>query len=126
MRRFFMKTSLKIAIFSLLTTLLFAGFVFAQDIRTRMIERLPAIKELKVKGIIGENNKGYLEFIGEKKEGQDVVADENGDRKKVYDAIARREAVSVEIVGQRRALQIAKVAEKGEWLQDAQGKWYKK
>lgn len=121
-----MKTGLKIAIFSLLTTLLFAGFVFAQDIRTRMIERLPAIKELKVKGIVGENNKGYLEFIGEKKEGQDVVTDENGDRKKVYDAIARREGAGIEIVGQRRALQIAKVAERGEWLQDAQGKWYKK
>ena len=32
--------------------------------------------ELKAKGIVGENNKGYLEFIGGKKEKADVVAAE--------------------------------------------------
>ncbi len=121
-----MKTALRIAICSLFFTLLLSGSAFAQDIKTRMIERLPAIKELKVKGIVGENNKGYLEFTGERKEGEDVVSAENEDRRRVYEAIAKREGVGTDIVGQRRALQIAESAEKGEWLQDAQGKWYKK
>lgn len=121
-----MKTVFRIAGYALLLTLLFSGVAFAQDIKTRMLERLPQIKELKVNGIVGENNRGYLEFIGEKKEGDDVVAAENADRRRVYEAIARREGVSVDIVGQRRALQIAEAAEKGEYLQDAQGKWYQK
>ncbi|MCP4113308.1 MAG: YdbL family protein [Desulfobacteraceae bacterium] len=99
---------------------------FAEGIKSRMIKRLPVIKELKVKGIIGENNKGYLEFTGKKKEKQDVIDAENSDRKKIYEAIAKQQKTKLEIVEKHRAVQIEKKAAKGEWLQDANGKWYKK
>ena len=98
----------------------------AENLKTRMAERLPVVIELKVKGIIGENNKGYLEFVGGKHEREDVVNAENDDRNKVYTAISQRHGVSVEQVAQRRALQIAAEAKKGEWLQNPDGKWYKK
>jgi len=98
----------------------------ADDIKTRMKNRLPAILELKAKGIVGENNKGYLEFIGGKTEKADVVAAENEDRKTVYAAIAKQQGTTVELVGKRRALQISQKADAGDWLQDAKGNWYQK
>ncbi len=110
----------------LLGILVFGVSAFAEDIKSRMIARLPAIKALKAKGIVGENNKGYLQFIGKNKEKEDVVNAENSDRKAVYSAIAKQQGTTVDLVGKHRAIQIAKKAEGGEWLQDANGKWYQK
>lgn len=99
---------------------------FADDIKARMKDRLPVIIELKAKGIVGENNQGYLEFIGGKQANADVVAAENKDRQTVYAAIAKQQGTTAELVGKRRALQIAKNANKGEWVQDNNGKWLQK
>ena len=99
---------------------------FADDIKARMKQRLPVIVELKTKGIVGENNAGYLEFIGAKKEKADVVAAENEDRQTVYAAIAKQQGTTAELVGKRRALQISKKADPGEWVQDANGNWIQK
>ncbi len=102
-------------------------FAGAADIKARMQERLPDIVQLKTDGIIGENNGGYLEFVpGAAKKMENVVADENRDRETVYAAIAKQQNTSAELVGQRRAIQIAERAAPGEWLQDESGKWYKK
>ena len=98
----------------------------SKAIKQRMIDRLPVIKSLKAQGIIGEDNAGYLEFVGQKKEKADVIQAENKDRKLVYGAIAKQQGTTVELVGKHRAIQLANKAQPGEWLQDAQGKWYKK
>ncbi len=98
---------------------------FASDIKSRMMERLPVVKELKAKGVIGENNRGYLEFRGPKENGN-VIAAENQDRKTVYAAIAKQQGVSLDVVEVHRAVMIEKKAVPGEWLQDANGKWYQK
>jgi len=98
----------------------------SKAIKQRMIDRLPVIKSLKAKGIIGEDNAGYLEFVGQKKEKADVIQAENKDRKLVYGAIAKQQGTTVELVGKHRAVQLANRAQPGEWLQDAKGKWYKK
>jgi uncharacterized protein YdbL (DUF1318 family) len=98
----------------------------SKEIKQRMIDRLPVIKALKGKGIVGENNKGYLEFVGKKKEKADVVTAENKDRKLVYKAIAKQQGTTAAVVGKHRAVQIANKAQLGEWLQDAKGKWYQK
>ncbi|MGD9281988.1 MAG: DUF1318 domain-containing protein, partial [Desulfobacterales bacterium] len=71
----------KIIAFVLIGTFAAGISIFADDIKTRMKQRLPVIKELKTKGIVGENNAGYLDFIGAKRENADVVAAENKDRK---------------------------------------------
>ena len=98
----------------------------SKEIKQRMIARLPVIKALKGKGIVGENNKGYLEFVGQNKEKAEVIKAENKDRKLVYGAIAKQQGTTVEVVGQHRVVQIANKAQPGEWLQDANGKWYQK
>ena len=98
----------------------------SDSIKQRMISRLPVIKALKDQGIVGENNIGFLEFIGNRKEKADVIEAENKDRKLVYEAIAKKQGTTIQVVGQHRAIQIADKALAGEWLQDANGKWYKK
>ncbi|HPA14557.1 MAG TPA: YdbL family protein [Desulfobacterales bacterium] len=118
-------------IFKITVSLFLSGLLFlcvsayAQDIKTRMKDRLPVIKALKMQGIIGENNRGYLQFPGDKREKEDVVAAENQDRKTVYSAIAKQQNTTVEVVEKHRAAQIETKAEPGEWLQDANGKWYR-
>jgi uncharacterized protein YdbL (DUF1318 family) len=123
-----MKKKVYFAILTVLFLIVFAAGAFpsAQEIQARMIARLPTIKALKDKGLVGENNKGCLEFIGQQKEKQDVVTAENQDRQQVYEAIAKQQGTTVELVGQHRAIQIANKAQPGEWLQDANGKWYQK
>lgn len=95
-------------------------------VKVQMEKRLPLIVELKSKGIVGEDRMGYLQFVGGKREKEDVVQAENQDRRKVYEAISQKEGATTEQVGQRRALQIVTKAKKGEWLQDQNGKWYQK
>ena len=105
------------------------SYAFAQDakeLKARMLERIPLIQALKAKGIIGENNLGYLQFVSSVKEQDGVVNSENTDRKAVYTAIANQQGASVDLVGKRRANQIAEGAGAGEWLQDNTGKWYQK
>jgi uncharacterized protein YdbL (DUF1318 family) len=68
----------------------------------------------------------YLEFIGGQKESADVVAAENKDRETVYAAIAKQQETTAELVGKRRALQIANRAKPGQWIQDADGNWIQK
>ena len=116
-----------------LLSVFFLGILITTDvnsasdsIKQRMIDRLPVIKALKDQGIVGENNLGFLEFIGDRKEKADVVAAENADRKSVYEAIAKNQGTTVEVVGQHRAIQLADKAQSGDWLQDANGKWYQK
>lgn len=106
--------------------LLSVSSAFTQDIKERMKDRLPVIIELKNKGVIGENNMGYLEFVGAAGEKQDVVRAENKDREAVYKAIAGKQNTTVEKVGKRRAQQIAKKADPGEWLKNEKGEWYQK
>jgi uncharacterized protein YdbL (DUF1318 family) len=95
-------------------------------IKSRMIERLPELVKLKKQGFVGENNQGYLEFVGAERHRQDLVKAENRDRKLVYEAIAKQQGTAPEVVGKHRAAQIHQKAQPGEWLQGAEGKWYKK
>jgi len=112
-----------IATLGILATSAWGG---AKEIKARMAERLPVIMELKQQGIVGENNQGYLEFVGSAQEKADVIAAENQDRKTVYNAIAKKTGTTPEIVGQRRAQQIADIAGSREWLQDESGQWKQK
>jgi len=41
--------------------------------KARFAQRLPVITDLKKRGIVAENNKGFLQFMGEIKEHEDVV-----------------------------------------------------
>lgn len=119
-------------IYLLLTGLLVFGWAPLHadslgEIRTRMIERVATLDNLKASGRVGENNRGYLaprETLA--KAEQEVVDAENKDRRTVYEHLARRASVSVEQVEKQRALDIAKSSAQGIWLQNEAGQWYRK
>jgi uncharacterized protein YdbL (DUF1318 family) len=92
----------------------------------RFAARLPQIKELKAKGIVGEDAKGFIQFVGEGKEGEQLIATENSDRKIVFERVAKRQGCTPEKAGQLKAERSAREALPGEYLQDASGKWSKK
>ena len=99
----------------------------AATIKANMQKRLPAINALLKRGVVGESNSGYLAVLGTlTADEQKVVDAENKDRKTVYGAIARQQGATVELVGQRRALQIAERAPAGTRIQNAEGKWQTK
>jgi uncharacterized protein YdbL (DUF1318 family) len=119
------------------TAAFLAGFfllgVFVQaesdELKARFLERKPLLDKMKDQGWIGENNLGFLVFrndAGKSKENLKLVQAENEDRGTVYAEIAVKVKTSAEEVGKRRAVQIAKLAAAGHWLQDAEGNWYQK
>lgn len=109
-----------------LLSLVMIGPAMSDDVKERMTARLPVINSLKAEGIIGENNKGYLEFRSSKRVNTDVIDAENNDRSEVYQSIATRQQASAEFVGQARAAQIADKEPSGFWVQKADGRWIKK
>lgn len=101
---------------------LFAATAFAGGLKERMRDRLPAIETLKTQGVVGENNKGYLEFRGAPQKA-DVVKAENADRTIVYKAIAAKTGATPDVVGKRSAPKHAAQSPAGTWVQDAAGNW---
>ncbi|MEO6876376.1 MAG: YdbL family protein [Opitutaceae bacterium] len=99
----------------------------AADLRHRMEQRLPQLDALKAKGIIGEDNRG---FVVERQAGSPdaagLVASENTDRTAVYQRIAQQTGATADGVGRARAKQIAENSRPGVWVQDESGQWRKK
>lgn len=108
---------------------LLATAVFAEsaaDIQRRMAQRLGALDELKAKGAIGENNRGFVEVRESAPNADSLVSAENSDRGEVYGLIAKQTGASADAVGRQRAKQIAAGSRSGVWVQDESGKWAKK
>ena len=96
-------------------------------IKQNMQKRLPALNAMLRKELLGEANTGFLEIRSSVTEDEKkLVEAENQDRKTVYTAIAKQQKTTAELVGQRRAKQIAERAPAGTWIQDADDKWRKK
>lgn len=106
--------------------LAFAASVPAQGIKERMKERLPVIAELKKQGIVGEDNRGYLAFVGDVKSHETLIDQENQDRKAIYAQIAAQQNTSISVVEKNRALQLAERAAPGTFVQKPDGTWIRK
>ena len=117
---------LKMAPLLMIFLLLSISYVSADEIKDRMVQRLPVIADLKTKGIIGEDNRGYLGFVSGNRVMEDVIAAENADRKTVYEIFAKQQNNSLDVV---ETVQGARKAEKtapGEFYQTLDGQWVKK
>lgn len=117
-------------VFLIAAAVLGAAVVRAEDlgaVKARMAQRLGSVEALKDRGIAGENNRGYLEVRGTASAAdQGVITQENADRRTVYTALAAETNTSADIVGRKRAQQIAGIARPGHLIQDASGAWKKK
>lgn len=99
----------------------------AAELRQHMEQRLPKIDSLKASGVLGENNRGFIE-VREKgtPEATNIVSDENRDREAVYAEIAKQTGTTSDVVGRARAKKIAESSRSGLWVQDESGTWAKK
>ncbi len=123
-RNFFVMVFVAFVCSAILVQTCFAGNI--RQIKQRMKQRLPIIVKMKHQGIIGENASGYLEFVTNRKINENVVAEENKDRRMVYSMIASQQGVSIQKVENLRALQIVRKAGRGEFLKRKNGTWYRK
>ena len=114
------------ALFLLITFFLSASVVQSASLKEKMAARIPAISTLKDQEIVGENNKGFLEFRGNKRPQKDMINAENRDRQKVYEVIGKQQNASSTLVGQRRAKTIAQKSRPGHWFQNSDGSWHKR
>lgn len=107
-------------------TLFVAATVHSASIRGDMADRGLAVKDLKDRGLAGEDNQGYLVLRTADTDRQSLVNLENRDRSAVYEAIGKSQGVSAALVGERRARMIADNGASGHWLQKADSTWYRK
>ncbi|MDE0768234.1 MAG: DUF1318 domain-containing protein [Opitutaceae bacterium] len=97
------------------------------SITQRILQRISAVDELKIKAFAGENNKGLLEQRAMLAPAQTkLMNDENADRKALYAILAKRLGLSVSVVGQVRAESIRKKSAPKVWIQEPSGKWIQK
>jgi len=95
--------------------------------RQRIDGRLGAIAALKDRGVLGENNRGFVEARASLAEPDEaIVTAENRDRATVYAGVAEKTGRTPEQVGRARARRIAEHSRPGVWLQDEGGRWYRK
>jgi hypothetical protein len=96
-------------------------------IKARLEQRLGAVNALKDRGVAGENNRGFLEIRGTASgPDQQMISEENSDRRAVYAALAQQTGATPDVVGRQRAQQLAQIAKRGHWVQDANGEWRQK
>ncbi|MDD5704531.1 MAG: DUF1318 domain-containing protein [Kiritimatiellae bacterium] len=96
-------------------------------VKERMLKRREAVQTLVTRARAGENNRGYLEARGAVTDAErGILADENEDRRAVYNEIAVKTGAAPEQVGKQRATAIAERLPPGAWLQDAKGQWRRK
>jgi uncharacterized protein YdbL (DUF1318 family) len=117
---------LKLYVLIIITLMISFQFAFASGIKQRMKQRLPAIAALKTKGIIGENNRGYLGFVTKARTKENVIAAENKDRKKVYTYFAKEQGTTLDFVEKIQAKRKADRTSSGEFFQKPNGTWVKK
>lgn len=102
------------------------------EIANAMKARNGEISKLKAQGCLGEDNRGYValrdcDALGDaetKNAAQKIMADENKDRKALYNEVARLNAdqnVTVSTVEGIYALERAERARSGEWIQAPSG-----
>jgi uncharacterized protein YdbL (DUF1318 family) len=97
------------------------------ELRGRFQARDAAVSKLKAEGVLGETSVGLLEAPKEAEAGaRKVMAEENADRRRLYQLIAERESATPEAVADRAARRNFARAKSGEWLKYPDGQWRQK
>ena len=97
----------------------------ALDGRKARFEELRALKD---KGIIGENNSGYVEALSDDQQAKDLVRAENKDRKFIYKTIEQQNNLTdaMETIEKVFAQVQHDKAIAGDKIQDNNGQWVTK
>ena len=87
--------------------------------------RFDQLNELKNKGLIGENNRGYVEALGDDADAKSLAKSENADRKVIYTAIAEQNGLSdaIDTIEKVFAQVQRDKADAGQKIQGEDGGW---
>ncbi len=89
-------------------------------------EHFGELKQLKAQGVVGENNRGYVELLGGVASVKALINAENADRKVIYQAIVEQndlgEGALATVEAVFAGVQRDK-AESGEKIQSVAGQW---
>ncbi len=85
-----------------------------------------SLSDAKDKGWVGERLDGYLGVVVKNAESEQVVADINAKRKRVYQQLAQKNQVALEIVAQLAGEKAIAKTKSGHYIQDKSGNWVKK
>lgn len=97
-----------------------------KELKKKFEARYEKVKQLKSAGVVGETEDGFLDFVKERNpDAAATVEEENADRRKLYDLIAKKEGVTADVVAKRNAQRNFEKARKGEWIKKG-GKWEQK
>jgi hypothetical protein len=90
--------------------------------------RYEQLLDLKNKGLVGENNRGYAEAFSESQDVRNLVADENRDRKIIYTTIAQQNGLTGALATIQRvfAQEQRARAQSGVKIQNDDGSWVTK
>ncbi len=91
--------------------------------------RFDQLRQLKEQGIVGENNKGYVEVLQDNAEAKGLVEAENRDRKFIYQTIVKQNNLPSDALATVEEV-FAQVqrdkAASGDKIQNADGQWVTK
>lgn len=98
------------------------------DLKQRFQQRYPHLVKAKAAGTIGETSKGYVEAVKGSVPGDvaKLMADENADRRKLYEILAKKEGTTPEHIAERNAIRNFERARSGEYLKGRDGQWHQK
>lgn len=90
--------------------------------------RFSQLEAYKASGVIGENNRGYVELLGNDPQAADVVQGENRDRKIIYQTIAEQNGIAsqMDVIEKVFAQVQHEKAQAGYKIQSANGAWVTK
>ena len=90
--------------------------------------RFDKLKEFKKQGVVGENNRGYVEVLGANGPAIGLVAQENRDRKVIYQTIADQNGLqsALNVIEKVFAQVQREKAQAGEKIQSDDGRWTEK
>ncbi len=90
--------------------------------------RFEKLEAYKATGVIGENNRGYVELLGNDPQVADIVQGENKDRQVIYQAIAEQNNIAsqIDVIEKVFAQVQHEKAQAGYRIQTADGKWKNK
>ncbi len=90
--------------------------------------RYVQLTDLKREGLVGENNRGYVEAFSDREDVQGIVADENHDRKIIYTTIAQQNGLTGALATIERvfAQEQRDRAQPGFKIQNGDGSWITK
>lgn len=97
------------------------------ELKAHFAERLPAIRQYKDAGKIGETTAGLLEAVTSVDATiQNLINAENADRQALYALIAKDQGTDAATVANRAARRNYEKANAGDYLKTATGEWKRK